>query len=138
MEGDTILPPVIVKKLRGRPKKLRRREGWEGGSSGKKQKMSSKGLRKMHCGICREEGHNRSKCPNKPENYQPPQPKQKRGKKANEEHGDEMNEEVQLQEQEAQTGEADLMDELLREVDARESEQPNKKAKSAMKFVSVP
>lgn len=122
VEGDTILPHVIIKKLRGRPKKLRRREGCEGGSSGKKQKMSSKGLRKMHCGICREEGHNRSKCPNKPENYQPPQPKQKRGKKANEEHGDEMNEEVQLQEQEAQTGEADLMDELLREVDARESE----------------
>ena len=48
-----------------------------------------------------------------------------------------MNEEVQLQEQEAQTREADLMDELMREVDARESEQPNKKAKSTMKFVSV-
>lgn len=92
----------------------------------------------MHCGICREEGHNRSKCPNKPEDYQPSQPKQKRGKKPNEEHEEEMNEEVQLQEQEAHTWEADLMDELIREVDASESEQPNKNAKPAMKFVSVP
>ena len=138
VEGDTILPPVIVKKLRGRPQKLRRREGWEGGSSGKKQKMTSKGSRKMHCGICRKEGHNRSKCPNKPDDYQPPQPRQKRRGNTNEEHEDEMNVEVQLQEQEAQTGEADLMDELMREVDARESELPKNKAKSAMMFVSVP
>lgn len=100
--------------------------------------MSSKGLRRMHCGICRKEGHNMSKCPNKTEDYQPPQLKQKRGEKANEEHEDEMNEEVQLQEQTAQTEEADLMDEFMREVDARESEQPNKEVKSAMKFVSVP
>ena len=58
--GDNVLPPLIVKKLRGRPKNCRRREGWEGGRgtvcSGKYKRMSYAG-RVMHCGYCRKEGH---------------------------------------------------------------------------------
>ncbi|XP_074336347.1 uncharacterized protein LOC141673496 [Apium graveolens] len=65
VEGDTVMPPLIVKQLRGRPKKMRRREGWEGVvSSGKKARLSFSG-RKMHCGLCRKEGHKRDKCPDK-------------------------------------------------------------------------
>lgn len=106
VEGEVVLPPVIVKQLRGRPKKLRRREGWEGStSSGKKVRMVSTG-RVMHCGICREKGHNRGVCPNKPANYQPPQPKKRKNREEEEEaerHGEEM-----------ETGEAQLMEEALR------------------------
>lgn len=65
VEGDLILPPIIKKQLKGRPKKMRRREGWEGVvSSGKKTRISYEG-RKMHCGLCRAEGHRRDKCPDK-------------------------------------------------------------------------
>ncbi|KAK1401206.1 hypothetical protein POM88_000811 [Heracleum sosnowskyi] len=76
VEGDNVLPPLIVKKLRGRPKKLRRREGWEGSvTSGKKVRMSYRG-RVMHCGICKQTGHNKSKCPTAGD--APPQPQKKR------------------------------------------------------------
>ena len=41
VEGHIILPPLIVKELRGRPKKMRRREGWEGVvSNGKKARLN--------------------------------------------------------------------------------------------------
>nr|XP_017221405.1 PREDICTED: uncharacterized protein LOC108198146 [Daucus carota subsp. sativus] len=117
VEGDVVLPPLIVKKLRGRPKKLRRREGWEGSvSSGKKLRMAYTG-RVMHCGICREKGHNRSAYPSKTSDHQPPQLK-KRGRKGRKEDvdEDEIRTEVELQDEEEQTGEADLMEEALRDI----------------------
>lgn len=129
-EGDTILPPLISKKLRGRPKKLRRREGWEGSTSGKKQRISGKG-RKMHCAICREEGHNRTNCPNKPADYQPPQPKKQTGK-SKKTQDLELEQEVQHQEKENETGEAELMDDLMRDVMEEARPQPT----HGMKFVS--
>ncbi|KAL6581491.1 hypothetical protein OROMI_007414 [Orobanche minor] len=78
--GGTISPPPIMKQLRGRPKKQRRREGWEG-----REKSISKGKfsrmtrvdRVMHCGLCRKKGHNRSCCPTKLDGVvqKPPQKK---------------------------------------------------------------
>ncbi|KAL8155503.1 hypothetical protein AgCh_000771 [Apium graveolens] len=66
-----VLPPDMPKKLRGRPKKLRRREDWEGGSGSRSkgvtviasglQKMTSG--KKMHCSNCRKAGHKKPKCP---------------------------------------------------------------------------
>lgn len=67
-----LLPPDIPKKLRGRPKKLRRREAWEGGRPSQSSTLQVPELIrfnariKMHCSICRQEGHRRPKCPNKP------------------------------------------------------------------------
>nr|GLL45057.1 Zinc finger, PMZ-type [Ipomoea trifida] len=55
---EEILPPY-VKKVFGRPQKERRREELEGR---KKVKMSRIG-RKMKCSICRQEGHNKLRCP---------------------------------------------------------------------------
>ncbi|XP_074323846.1 uncharacterized protein LOC141660755 [Apium graveolens] len=68
---ETMLPPDIPKKLRGRPKKMRRREEWEGGS--RSQATPSPGVllqrftnkRVMHCSNCRLPGHRVSKCPTK-------------------------------------------------------------------------
>ncbi|KAK1353951.1 hypothetical protein POM88_047207 [Heracleum sosnowskyi] len=90
--GDTILPPVIVKKLKGRPKKQRRKERWEGGSvsHGKYKRMSYCG-RVMHCGG--------------------------RPKKAQVIEPDETQIEVELQSKEAATGEASLMDEMLQQME---------------------
>ncbi|KAL8122199.1 hypothetical protein AgCh_018807 [Apium graveolens] len=80
VEGDLVLPPLIKKKLKGRPTKMRRREGWKGVvSSGKKVRVSYEG-RVLDCGLCREADHKRGKCPNKdkfPENSK----KRNRGKK---------------------------------------------------------
>ncbi|XP_074341298.1 uncharacterized protein LOC141678802 [Apium graveolens] len=72
MTGKALmLPPDMPKKLRGRPKKLRRREDWEGGSGSRckgvtvtasgLQKMTSG--KKMHCSNCRKAGHKKTKCP---------------------------------------------------------------------------
>ena len=65
---DVMLPPEIPKKLRGRPKRLRRKEEWEGGTQGKKgnteekvQRWSSK--RVQHCSNCKKAGHRKPKCP---------------------------------------------------------------------------
>lgn len=67
-DEEVLLPPDIPKKLRGKPKKLRRREEWEGGTQGntdntveKVQRWSSK--RVQHCSKCRKTGHRRTKCP---------------------------------------------------------------------------
>ena len=68
---NELLPPDIPKKVRGRPKKLRRREQWEGGNRSQAQSQPVEGpviqrfsnRRVMHCALCREIGHNRSKCP---------------------------------------------------------------------------
>ncbi|XP_074366751.1 uncharacterized protein LOC141707468 [Apium graveolens] len=71
---EEVLPPDIPKKLRGRPKKMRRREAWEGGSRsqasenvGGIQRFSNR--RVMHCSVCGSEGHRKNKCPSK---SQPP------------------------------------------------------------------
>ncbi|WOH12857.1 hypothetical protein DCAR_0832366 [Daucus carota subsp. sativus] len=68
---EKLLPPVIPKKLRGRPKRLRRKEGWEGGTSRQTricqidttqvQRFSQRRI--MHCSICRKSGHRKTKCP---------------------------------------------------------------------------
>lgn len=66
---EEVLPPPIPKKLRGRPKKQRRREHWEGGTRSQShpsqrvmlQRFSNKRI--MHCSHCRKTGHGVSKCP---------------------------------------------------------------------------
>lgn len=71
---DELLSPDIPKKLRGRPKKLRRREHWEGGNRCQAQgsqpiqgpvvqRFTNK--RVMHCSLCKQSGHNKKKCPTK-------------------------------------------------------------------------
>ena len=67
--GEIMLPPDIPKRLRGRPKKLRRREAWEGGS--RSQTAPSQGVllqrfsnkRVMHCSNCGDASHRLAKCP---------------------------------------------------------------------------
>lgn len=70
---DELIPPDIPKKLRGRPKKLRRREHWEGGHRSQASQVQGGPLlqmysnkRVMHYSLCRQSGHNKKKCPNKP------------------------------------------------------------------------
>lgn len=105
VDGDTVLPPPIVKQLRGRPKRQRRREGWEGvSSSGKLSKLSRQG-RVMHCTKCRKAGHNISCCPDLGKSKK----KRSRKKKTTEEE-----DEVERREMEIETGEAELMEEALR------------------------
>ena len=62
----------MPKKLSGRPKRLRRRENWEGESQSRSQAKGInvvKGLQKMtsgktmHCSDCRQSGHKKPKCP---------------------------------------------------------------------------
>ncbi|XP_017245957.1 uncharacterized protein LOC108217625 [Daucus carota subsp. sativus] len=120
--GDNVLPPLIVKKLRGRPKNCRRREGWEGGRgtvcSGKYKRMSYAG-RVMHCGYCRKEGHKINACPDKPHDYVPPKRGEKKGrpKKVMTEQFDETQVELQLQQKEDATGEDLMMVELLNQME---------------------
>lgn len=80
-EGDAILLPPIVKQLRGRPKRQRRREGWEGPvtTRGKLTKLSRQG-RVMHCSQCKKPGHNISKCPERPQGASVRQPKKRGGR----------------------------------------------------------
>ncbi|WOG81495.1 hypothetical protein DCAR_0100644 [Daucus carota subsp. sativus] len=65
---DEMLPPDIPHKLRGRPKKLRRREEWEGGSRCRSSQQQGTNLqrfnskRRMHCRRCGEDGHQKNKC----------------------------------------------------------------------------
>ncbi|KAK1355133.1 hypothetical protein POM88_048389 [Heracleum sosnowskyi] len=74
--GETMLPPDIPKKLRGRPKKLRRREAWEGGTRSATQpsqgvilqRFSNKRI--MHCSNCGDAGHRVSNCPTKEQGNQ--------------------------------------------------------------------
>ncbi|XP_074338221.1 uncharacterized protein LOC141676467 [Apium graveolens] len=67
---EEILPPYIPKKLRGRPKKQRRRETWEGGSRSRSSQVVQRfpSGKKMHCSLCRQPEHRRTKCPNKTPN----------------------------------------------------------------------
>lgn len=67
------MPPKIPKKLRGRPKRLRRRKEWES-DSGKKgknivndvpQRQRFSSGRIQHCSICKKTGHRKNKCPEK-------------------------------------------------------------------------
>ncbi|KAK1378082.1 hypothetical protein POM88_024826 [Heracleum sosnowskyi] len=115
VEGDLILPPMIVKQLRGRPKKMRRREGWEGVvSSGKKVRLRYSG-RKMHCSLCTKEGHRNDKCPDKHMYPVPPKSTKRRPKKKQSASDpvEEVTEEVHLQQQEIFTGEEELMNATL-------------------------
>ena len=59
-DDEVLLPPELPKKLRGRPKRLRKREEWEGGTQGKAkvkeeqvQRWSSK--RVHHCSKCKNQ-----------------------------------------------------------------------------------
>lgn len=96
----------------------------------------------MHCGYCRKEGHKINACPDKPADCVPPKSSKKRGRpkqiQANNEV-DEIHAEFDLQEKEAQTGEANLMDDVINQLEEEEAwmrlcdpVQP----KSAIKFVS--
>lgn len=75
---DELLPPDIPKKLRGRPKKLRRKEDWEGGNRSQTSQARASGpvlqrfsnKRKMHCSLCKSADHRKSNCPTKGENQQ--------------------------------------------------------------------
>lgn len=59
-DSDIMGPPPIPKKLRGRPPRLRRREGWEDkGNHGPLKRVSRVG-RKMHCSICRKSDHRKN------------------------------------------------------------------------------
>ncbi|KAK1363518.1 hypothetical protein POM88_039079 [Heracleum sosnowskyi] len=139
VEGDPILPPLIVKQLRGRPKKMRRREGWEGiVSSGKKTRVKATG-RKMHCGLCRMEGHKRDKCPDK-HLYDVQPKKTKRRQKTKQPASDpmkEVTEEVQLQEQEILTGEDEMMNETLVHME-KTQEEHDAVTNNGMKFMPTP
>lgn len=115
--GDEILPPPIVKQLRGRPKRQRRREGWEG-RGGRVTKGSFSRLTKMgrvmHCGICRQRGHKRGVCPNKPSDYvEKPTKKRAPQRKTLNTDEAELVEEMERAEQEVETGEAQLMEEAF-------------------------
>ncbi|KAL8144883.1 hypothetical protein AgCh_003185 [Apium graveolens] len=65
-----LLPPDLPKKLRGRPKRMRRKESWEGGNRSQTsqsgpilQRYSNKRI--MHCSTCGQATHRKSNCPNK-------------------------------------------------------------------------
>ncbi|KAK1400714.1 hypothetical protein POM88_000319 [Heracleum sosnowskyi] len=74
---DPLLPPDIPKKLRGRPKKLRRREEWEGGNRIRASQPIHQGsdilryttTRVMHCSVCGATGHRKNKCPTPQEEF---------------------------------------------------------------------
>lgn len=72
-----MLPPHVPKKLRGRPKKMRRREEWEGRTQSRSQTESAveeqgePGVKRfnqgriVHCSICKKADHKRTTCPTK-------------------------------------------------------------------------
>ncbi|WOH15557.1 hypothetical protein DCAR_0935099 [Daucus carota subsp. sativus] len=66
-----LLPPEMPTALRGRPKRLRRREEWEGGTQNKGQANMSqvhdvpdlqkyRGGKVMHCSLCKKPGHKKT------------------------------------------------------------------------------
>lgn len=57
---DVVHPPVVTKRMPGRPKRKRRREATEGA---KKRKTVGRAGRKMRCKVCGTEGHNKTSCP---------------------------------------------------------------------------
>nr|XP_017247273.1 PREDICTED: uncharacterized protein LOC108218707 [Daucus carota subsp. sativus] len=115
--GDTVLPPPSVKQLRGRPKRQRRREGWERARGRMKQSQRpnfSRVGRVMHCIICRETGHTRGKYPNKPADYveKPVRKRMPKRRQMTEEEA-ERAAEIERVGKERETEEAELMDEIL-------------------------
>lgn len=67
---DELLPPDLPKKLRRRPKRMRRKETWEGGNRSQPsesgptlQRYSNKRI--MHCSLCGDAAHRKSNCPSK-------------------------------------------------------------------------
>ncbi|CAH9111070.1 unnamed protein product [Cuscuta epithymum] len=68
-QNNDIAPP-IPKKLTGRPKKKRTREANEVRPSVKARSTVSRKGRIMTCSVCKKEGHNKAKCPNKPHDSQ--------------------------------------------------------------------
>lgn len=69
--------------------------------------------RKMHCAICREAGHTRGKCPNKPADYVEKSTRKKALKRKVNEEEAEINDEMDRAERERETGEAQLMEEAF-------------------------
>lgn len=129
--GDTILPPPINKVLRGRPKKQRRKEGWEYKTSSSKpnkdqmqkdqvQRMTRVG-RVMHCGNCNSTEHNVRRCP-KPII---PKEQRKRKKRSRTAPNDEVQAEVEQENLERATGEADLMANAMEEIFTSQAPPPN-------------
>lgn len=68
---ELLLPPDMPKTLRGRPKRLRRREAWEGGNQNKTQVHKEPEVpgvqrysagRIIHCSYCGVAGHKRPTC----------------------------------------------------------------------------
>ena len=60
--------PTLKRRLLGRPKKKRRLEQWE---LKKNDTELRKGGHQKRCRVCREVGHNRSNCPQVPQQTQP-------------------------------------------------------------------
>lgn len=114
VEGDDVLPPPIVKQVRGRPKKQRRREGWEGrdgtASRGNMARLTRQG-KIMHCSNCKKRGHNRTRCPD-PVQAAPAKSARGRKRKVTDEE-QEIAAEMEMQGKEVETGEAELMEEAL-------------------------
>ncbi|KAL8127472.1 hypothetical protein AgCh_014400 [Apium graveolens] len=125
VDGDTIMPPPRMKTLRGRPKRQRRREGWEGsvnrGENSKLSKLSRQG-RVMHCSNCKKLGNNITKCPE--ETQRTPSTKKQRGKKKKKTQEEE---EIasEMDDIEKETGEDELMEEAMRNEEMFLSQKPN-------------
>lgn len=116
VEGETVLPPPRMKKLRGRPKKQRRREGWEGSvTRGKLSKLTRQG-RVMHCSKCKKAGHNIAKCPDRPEGSTTTKKQRGRKRKCAQQE-EEIASEMERHEIEEETGEAELMGEALKDAE---------------------
>ena len=113
----------------------------------------------MHCGLCREAGHKRNKCPNKdkfPDNSGARRKRKTANTESNAHTTDaEIEDELERQGREQQTGENDMMDEVLREQEKntqgldemditlqmsqqkKAQQQPKQTTSTAMKFVSI-
>ena len=63
---DYIKPlPPKMRRMPGRPSTKRKRDQIENELKGNKHTVSKRGIA-MRCSICRELGHNKAKCPQKP------------------------------------------------------------------------
>ncbi|KAL8124775.1 hypothetical protein AgCh_012432 [Apium graveolens] len=92
------------------------------------------------CKLCRKEGHKINVCPDKPPDYVRKKSTGKRGrqKKAHEMRRNDVEIEVKLQGNEAVTGEASLMDEVLYQMDEKTyAHEAHVQPKVKMKFLSV-
>lgn len=113
VEGDKVLPPQITKTLRGRPKKQRRRGGWEPAKDTTSTKLGKEQVsrvgRVMHCKNCTKAGHNSRSC------KQPPQASTSKVKKRKRSAAVpvEVVQEMDNLEAENATGEAEMMAEAM-------------------------